>query len=126
MASFLVRALDLPSTTTDFFTDDNGSTHEVNINRVAAAGITKGCTATTYCPDADVSRAQMASFLARAFALPSTTTDFFTDDNGTTHEANINRVAAAGITKGCTATTYCPKADVSRGQMAAFLRRALQ
>jgi hypothetical protein len=125
MASFLVRALDLPSTTTDFFTDDNGSTHEVNINRVAAAGITSGCTPTTYCPDADVSRAQMASFLARAFALPSTTTDFFTDDNGTTHEANINRVAAAGITKGCTATTYCPKADVSRGQMAAFLHRAL-
>jgi dipeptidyl aminopeptidase/acylaminoacyl peptidase len=126
MASFLVRALDLPSTPTDFFTDDNGTTHEVSINRVAAAGITKGCTPTTYCPDADVSRGQMASFLARAFALPATTTDYFPDDNGTTHEANINRVAAAGITSGCTPTTYCPTADVTRGQMAAFLRRALQ
>lgn len=126
MASFLVRALDLPSTPTDYFTDDNGTTHEVSINRVAAAGITTGCAPNLYCPDDDVSRGQMASFLARAFALPSTATDYFTDDNGTTHEGNINRVAAAGITTGCSATTYCPKADVTRGQMAAFLRRALE
>jgi hypothetical protein len=125
MASFLVRALDLPTTTTDFFTDDNGTTHESSINRVAAAGITTGCAPGKYCPDGLVSRGQMASFLARAFDLPATTTDFFTDDNGTTHEGNINRVAAADITTGCTATKYCPKADVSRGQMAAFLRRAL-
>ena len=31
----------------------------------------------------------------------------------------------AGITGGCTATTYCPTANVTRGQMAAFLDRAL-
>ena len=48
-----------------------------------------------------------------------------TDDDGTTHEPNINRVRAAGITTGCTATTYCPKQPVTRGQMAAFLFRAL-
>ncbi len=126
MASFLVRALELPSTATDYFTDDNGTTHEVSINRVRAAEITTGCAPSKYCPNDDVSRGQMASFLARAFELPATSTNYFTDDNGTTHEGNINRVAAAGITSGCTATTYCPKADVTRGQMAAFLRRALE
>jgi hypothetical protein len=125
MASFLVRALGLPSTTTDFFTDDDGTTHEVDINRLRAANITTGCAPGLYCPADDVSRGQMASFLARAFDLPATATDYFTDDTGTTHEGNINRIAAAGITTGCTATTYCPKADVTRGQMAAFLRRAL-
>jgi hypothetical protein len=67
----------------------------------------------------------MATFLARALDLPATTTDYFTDDTGTTHEANINRVAAAGITKGCSPTTYCPAANVTRGQMAAFLHRAV-
>ena len=125
MAAFLDRALSLPSTTTDFFTDDNGTTFEANINRLAASGITKGCTATTFCPTATVTRGQMAAFLDRAFALPATTTDFFTDDNGTTFEANINRLAASGITTGCSATTYCPTAEVTRGQMAAFLHRAL-
>ena len=125
MAAFLDRALHLPSTTTDFFTDDNGTTFETDINRLAASGITTGCTATHYCPKAEVTRGQMAAFLDRALHLPSTTTDFFTDDNGTTFEANINRLAAAGITTGCTATHYCPKAEVTRGQMAAFLHRAL-
>jgi Tol biopolymer transport system component len=126
MATFLVRALDLPSTATDYFSDDTGTTHEANINAVAAAGITSGCATGKYCPNDPVSRGAMASFLARAFALPATATDFFTDDTGTTHEANINKVAAAGITTGCTPTTYCPTADVTRGQMAAFLRRALE
>ncbi|HYI65346.1 MAG TPA: S8 family serine peptidase [Candidatus Limnocylindrales bacterium] len=125
MASFLDRALDLPSTATDFFTDDETSTHEAAINRVAEAGITMGCTATTFCPNAPVTREQMASFLDRALDLPTTATDFFTDDETSTHEAAINRVASAGITTGCTATTYCPKAVVTRGQMAAFLHRAL-
>ncbi len=125
MAAFLDRALHLSSTATDFFTDDDGTTFEGNINRLAASGITKGCSATLFCPTDTVTRGQMAAFLDRAFHLPSTATDFFTDDDGTTFEGNINRLAASGITKGCGPTTFCPTAEVTRGQMAAFLHRAL-
>ena len=50
----------------------------------------------------------MAAFLDRAFHLPATTIDYFTDDDGTTFEGNINRLAATGITKGCGPTTFCP------------------
>jgi hypothetical protein len=125
MAIFLDRALDLPSTTTDYFTDDNGKTGEASINRLKAAGITGGCTPTTFCPTANVTRGQMAAFLARAFALPPTTTDYFTDDETSSFEVSINRVAAAGITGGCGGTNYCPLDHVTRGQMAAFLQRAL-
>lgn len=66
MATFLDRALDLPDTGVDFFTDDNGSVHEGAINRIAAAGITTGCGSGRYCPGAKVSREQMAAFLRRA------------------------------------------------------------
>jgi hypothetical protein len=125
MATFLDRALDLPSTATDFFDDDDGTTHEDSINRVAAAGITFGCDENAFCPNDPVLRDQMASFLSRAFDLAPTGTDFFTDDEGNTHETSINRLAASGITTGCTATTYCPKDPVTRGQMTAFLHRAL-
>ena len=125
MAAFLVRALSLPSTTTDYFTDDNGTTFEHDINALAASGITKGCSPTSFCPDANVTRGQMAAFLVRALSLPSTTTDYFTDDNGTTFEHDINALAASGITKGCSPTSFCPDANVTRGQMAAFLHRAL-
>ena len=67
----------------------------------------------------------MASFLARAFALPDATTDYFWDDAGSLHEADINRVAQAGITLGCGEGAYCPGSFVTRGQMAAFLHRAM-
>jgi hypothetical protein len=125
MATFLTRALDLPATSHDYFSDDNGSTHEDRINAVAAAGITVGCGERRFCPDGIVTRAQMASFLVRALDLPSTNVDHFTDDNGSTHEDRINALAASGITHGCGTTTFCPNGGVTRGQMAAFLHRAL-
>ncbi len=56
-----------------------------------------------------------------AFATVSMFTDvpdthIFVDD--------INWMKTAGITNGCgDGTTYCPEADVSRGQMAAFMHR---
>ncbi|MBW3612734.1 MAG: S8 family serine peptidase [Chloroflexi bacterium] len=125
MATFLRRALDLPASPRDYFTDDNHNKHESAINAMAHAGITVGCGGTRFCPDGTVTRAQMASFLARAFSLPSTTADYFTDDSGNKHESRINALAASGITHGCGTTTYCPNGSVNREQMAAFIRRAL-
>jgi hypothetical protein len=124
MATFLSRALDLPASSTDFFTDDETNKHEANINRIAAAGITVGCGPTTFCPDGLVTRAQMATFLSRGYDLPATSTDYFTDDEGNRHEANINRIRAAGITSGCGPGRFCPDGIVTRGQMTAFLHRA--
>lgn len=124
MAAFLDRFLHLPPTSSDFFTDDEGSPFEDNINRVRAAGITNGCSATQFCPSNLVTREQMAAFLDRALGLPATSTDFFTDDEASPFEANINRVAAAGITTGCAANAYCPANLVTREQMAAYLHRA--
>ncbi len=107
------------------FSDDDGSIHEPNIEAIAAAGITQGCGGDLFCPFDSVSRAQMASFLSRALDLAPTSTDFFADDNGSVHEVNINRVAAAGITLGCEANRFCPNDPVTRAQMASFLVRAL-
>ncbi len=125
MASFLARGLDLPAATSDYFTDDSGSTHQGDINRVAEAGITVGCAPGRFCPRATVTREQMASFLARALKLPTTTTDFFTDDSDSPHEGDINMMAAAGVTAGCAGDRFCPSGAVTRGQMAAFLHRGL-
>ena len=124
MAIFLDRALPLPDTAVDFFSDDDGRTGEASINRLAAAGITGGCGDGTFCPSAPVSRGQMAAFLSRALELPATATDYFTDDETSTFEPYINRVAKAAITGGCGGGKYCPLRNVTRGEMAAFLHRA--
>jgi len=41
------------------------------------------------------------------------------------HEANIDKVAAAGLAAGTTDTTFSPTSPVLRGQMATFLARLL-
>ncbi len=54
----------------------------------------------------------------------STASHLFSDvPTGSTFHNDIAAIAAAGLTDGCTATTYCPNSPVTRGQMAAFLRR---
>lgn len=52
----------------------------------------------------------------------------FADDDGSIHEASIEFIAALGVTHGCRTDIlpmYCPRDSVTRGQMAAFLTRAL-
>ena len=52
----------------------------------------------------------------------------FADDNDSIHEASIEAIADAGITKGCNPPVndlFCPKDVVTREQMATFLVRAL-
>ncbi len=62
--------------------------------------------------------------LAREFPDRGT----FVDDDGSPHERDIEAIAAAGVTAGCNPPAndrYCPDDPVTRGQMAAFLVRAL-
>ena len=75
MATFLVRALGLPAGSVSF-SDVGGSVHAADIEALASAGITKGCNPpdnTLFCPTAPVTREQMATFLARALDLATTT-----------------------------------------------------
>ena len=125
MATFLVRALELPEAGRDYFGDDEGSVHEDATNGLAAAGITVGCGEGVFCPSQPVTRAQMATFLVRALELPEAGRDYFGDDEGSVHEDAINGLAAAGVTVGCGEGVFCPSQPVTRAQMATFLVRAL-
>jgi spore germination protein YaaH len=107
------------------FRDVDDSPFLEDIIWLAEAGITTGCGGDRFCPARGVTRGEMATFLSRALDLPRTATDFFTDDDDSVHEAAINRLAAAGITKGCGSGRFCPGKLVTREQTAAFLHRAL-
>jgi hypothetical protein len=112
------------------FNDTRNSVFAGDIGRLAAAGITKGCNPPAndrFCPDDFVTRGQMAAFLTRALSLPAATEKFRDVATTDTFAAPIGALAAAGITKGCNSagTLFCPDENVTRGQMAAFLTRAL-
>ena len=134
MAVWMTRVLDLAPAPGDDagtrFADVDPDAWWVSyVERLADSGVTKGCATDPlrYCPDQAVTRAQMATFLARAFDLEAAPPAGFTDTAGSTHEANIDSLAAAGVTKGCATDPlrYCPDMAVTRAQMATFLTRAL-
>jgi hypothetical protein len=123
MAAFISRVMDLPATDVDYFDDDDGTTHEAAINRVAEAGIMRGTGVRRFSPDSYITRGQTATVLTRALGLPPAEQDYFSDDESSTHEAAINAIAAAGLTTGCGAGRYCPDKRLTRAQAAAFLYR---
>ncbi len=126
MASFLVGALGLEAVDDRRFDDvPEDNVHRGAINALAEAGIAQGCAPERFCPDATISRAQMASFLARAFDLEPAQEQYF-HDVADTHDDNAQRVAEAGISDGCDdlGLSFCPRESVRREQMASFLARA--
>ncbi len=116
VARHLERFVDVPA----------DSVHAAAIERLAAAGITQGCTEDRYCPGDPIARDQMASLLARSLDLQAQPSQRFVDvPVGSVHAGAIEALAAVGITEGCTPYEYCPHKPVRRDQMASFLVRAL-
>jgi hypothetical protein len=124
-SSGTIEAQEAPVDGNGAFWDDDGSVHEVAIETLAEAGITRGCGDHLYCPDEAVTRGEMAAFLQRALGLEPVVSDVFSDDDGSPFEPAIDALAGAGITQGCGGDNFCPDEPVTRGQMAAFLQRAL-
>ncbi len=105
---------------------------QLAINCLADYEITQGTTATTYSPQMDVSRWQMALFLTRqaevhGLTLGNGSSQGFTDIAAypAATQVAINQLAQLDITQGTTATTYSPADPVTRWQMALFLTRLL-
>jgi hypothetical protein len=135
MASFVARAVvagggTLQPSPRSAFPDDDASVHARAIDQLAQAGIVQGRADGSYGPDATVTRAQMASFLVRAYR--HVTGDdlplggpYFSDVQGLVQRDDVNRAAAVGITGGVSGDRYAPQAVTPRGQMATFLARLL-
>ena len=143
MAVWIVRALgeeEPPAVDATVFADVESDVWWAgHVQRLAELGITKGCgvNPALFCPHQPVTRAQMASFLTRAFNLAGlvralevegTNAISFTDTEGNTHDRDINVLAASNITIGCATNPlrYCPHRSVTRAEMATFLARALK
>ena len=136
MSVWLMRALgetDMTATGESRFSDVEVSDwYSPYVERMADRGVTVGCSSDPpkYCPDRNVTRGQMASFLTRALDLPPAESAGFVDVDPETnaHADTINRLSAAGITVGCKSKPfqYCPSRSVTRAQMAAFIYRALE
>ena len=100
------------------------ATHGPAIVRLARMGIAGGFPDGSFGPGGDVTRGQMATFLARSLQLEPGSPGAFTDTAGTTHDLAIAAIVEAGIAGGFSDGTFRPNAAVTRGQMATFLASA--
>lgn len=119
----------LPATGTDHFDDDEGSVHEANIDRVAAAGI-MGSATRSFSPGLAVTRGSMATVVTKSYRISAGSPlpagpDAFRDDDGASSEASIDAITRSGIAVGYSDGTYRPTVTVSREQMATFFARLL-
>ena len=102
------------------------------IERLYNASVTGGCSSSPlmYCPEAPVTRAQMAIFILRgihgsAYVPPAASGTLFADVPAGAFVADwIEQLSVEGVTAGCGGGNYCPNTPVTRAQMAIFLVRA--
>ena len=105
MATFLVRAFDLPATGPDYFADDSANKHEANINAPGPVGHhvrlrrrpLLSRRARHPCPDGDLPDARRSSSAGRAPTTSTMTTTTPTSRTSTASRRPTSRRAAARI-----------------------------
>jgi len=127
MAWFLWRFRGTKLATVAASFDDVGADESYGpaVDWLAYTGITLGCTATSYCPDGTMTRAEMATFLWRLEGSPEGSAPANFDDVPTDFFAGpaVDWLLTSGTTTGCTTTSYCPQGLVTRAEMFTFLQR---
>ena len=130
MAAFITRAAGYARQDEPFHDVPDDDVFAQDIGAIAANDVTRGCNPPDndrFCPDAVVTRAQMAAFLVRARGLERQAEQFVDVAADDTFAGDIGALAAADVTRGCNPPDndrFCPDDPVTREQMAAFLVRA--
>ena len=115
-----------PSETKGFVDLGNHAWAEDAINVLAEAGIIKGTSESTFAPANNITRADFAILLVRAFKLESEETENFEDVSDTDYFARELAVARnTGLVGGIGDNKYAPRNTITRQDMMLILYRAL-
>ncbi|MEX0834740.1 MAG: S-layer homology domain-containing protein, partial [Nitriliruptor sp.] len=103
------------------------TTHRTSIEGLFRRATTAGCQEARYCPNGSVTRAQMATFLAKDLGLAPRTPEGYDDvSSRNVHYGNVGAVTAAGIATGCGSRAFCPDRPITRAEMAEWVAAAMR
>ena len=98
-----------------------------SINALASSGIIKGTSETTFSPAANITRADFALLLVRAFKLESENTENFADVNASDYFATELAIARnTGLVNGIGDNKFAPRNTITRQDMMVIVYRALE
>ncbi len=129
MVTFLWKAAGSPepkSLTTAFTDVKSGAYYEKAVAWAVENKVTTGTSATTFSPDATVTRGQSVTFLWKANNSPAAegTSAFADVAAGVYYAPAVAWAVEKGVTSGMSATTFAPNSDCTRAQIVTFLYRA--
>lgn len=96
------------------------------IAKLYELGITTGTTATTFSPNANLTRAQFAVMVTRALKLEATGAPKFKDVQGKWYAQAVQALVENGIVQGISDDAFAPGNTITRQQTAVILLRVLQ
>jgi PKD repeat protein len=101
------------------------------VEELARRNVVQGCGGGNYCPDAAVTRRQMAVFVLKTedpgVTPSSCTTPVFGDVPASSPFCRwVEELAARGVVVGCGGGDYCPAAPVTREQMGVFISKGFE
>lgn len=106
------------------FADVTADYQQEPVGWLYETGITTGVSATTFAPNAAISRGDFAVMLWRYAESPAGADDHpFTDVDRHYQDDAISWMAGAGITTGTSPTTFSPDGVITRAEAATFLFR---
>lgn len=125
MVTFLWRAAGSPapkSAETPFTDVNKGDYFYDAVLWAVEQGITSGTSATTFSPNATVTRGQTVTFLWRAAGSPAASGSSFSDVSADAYYAQaVAWAVKENITAGTSASTFSPDAHCTRAQIVTFL-----
>ena len=121
---FAVIAFDKSVAPAVKLTDIAGNWAEANILKLVALGAIAGNPDGTFKPSNNITRAEFATVLAKAFKLAPATNKVFSDTTNHWAKDSISAAAGAGIVSGYSATTFGPNDPITREQMAVMIVKA--
>ena len=122
-AVWIWRMQDRPQAPAHSFVDVTAAEQQQPVAWMVSEGVTTGTSNSTFSPDRELTRAEVAAFLWRVAGRPDAVAHSFVDVLSGWQQDPVSWMASTGITTGTSPTMFSPDGTLTRAQLITFLYR---
>ena len=122
-AVWIWRMQDRPQAPAHSFVDVTAAEQQQSVAWMVSEGVTTGTSDSTFSPDRELTRVEVAAFLWRLASRPDAVAHSFVDVLSGWQQGPVSWMASTGITTGTSDSTFSPDGTLTRAQLITFLYR---